>query len=361
MKFDPKKRSPGFWLFAGGVTILVLWIATVIPRVVTLKDKNERFLNQRIPAWMPPAGEPPAGVALPDTQTIDWRSLSTSVDASGVRIVDYDAAGQRGVSGVQRNPYNVAAFGVYSARQYLKSGSVTELLLALRQFHYVESSGRSVVVAGESTTVWCADFDLGYQYNARAPWRSAYFQIHSLNALLWATWLTGNDRYTRLALASVVPLGSPVSDGGLAFVTENDGLFFQEVVTTPLHHILNGHLNTLIGLYRFADYTGSAEAREIFERGVRGTIDFLPRYDKYGYSLYSLSPEPGLRNHFNVANPTYHHLHVTQLRTLYDLTGNPIFREYADKWDDESGGIFDIAWTALFIMFKDVMKLKKAL
>ncbi len=356
-----KKRSPAFWALVASASVLAFWVATVIPRVVMLKNQSARLIGKPLSAWTPPLHDSPPATELPDTGDVDWQSLSTWVDDQGIRVVDYDAAGQRGVRGMRRNPYNIAAFGIHSARGYLKTGSETELLLAMRQFQFLEKSGRKVVIGGESTTVWCADFDLGYQYNARAPWRSAYFQIRCLDAILWAAWLTGDERYSHLALASVLPLGRAVEDGGLACVTENDGLFFEEVVTTPLHHILNGHLSTLIGLHYFASYTGSAAAREIFERGVQGTLDFLPQYDKHGYSLYSLSPKPGLRNHFNIANPTYHSLHVTQLRTLYDITGNPVFKEYAEKWEGESGGAFDIAWTVLFIMFKDAMKLKNSL
>ncbi len=360
MNLNLKKRPPLFWALVALVTILILWVGSVIPRVIELRDAEERFLAGSIPVWTPPEPPPPE-VALPDTHNIDWRRLSPHVDEHGIYVVDYDAEGQRGVRGIQRNPYNVAAFGIYSARGYAKSGDRTDLLLALRQFQFLAASARPVVVAGESTAVWCADFPLGYQYNATAPWRSSYFQIRCLDAMLWAAWLTGDPQYTQLAMGSIAPLGHPIEEGGLAVVTENGGLFFQEVVTTPAHHILNGHLTTLISLYYFAAYTGSAEARQIFERGVQGTLDFLPNYDKHGYSLYSLSPNPGLKNHFNIANPTYHQLHVSQLRTLHELTGNAVFKQYAETWHERSSGLFDTAWTGLFIMFKDVMRLKRAL
>ncbi|MEJ2722666.1 MAG: D-glucuronyl C5-epimerase family protein, partial [bacterium] len=107
------------------------------------------------------------------------------------------------------------------------------------------------------------------------------------------------------------------------------------------------------------EITGTDEETDIFERGVQGTVDMLPKFDRYGYSLYSLSPNPGLRNHFNIANPFYHHSHVILLRTLHELSGRRVFRQYADQWEAHCNGFFDTAWTMLYLMFKDVMRVVK--
>ena len=34
-----------------------------------------------------------------------------------------------------------------------------------------------------------------------------------------------------------------------------------------------------------------------------------------------------------ICSPFYHKLHIAQLRVMYDLFGDEIYREYADKWE----------------------------
>jgi hypothetical protein len=218
-----------------------------------------------------------------------------------------------------------------------------------------------ITIDGREGAVWCADFELGHPYNAKAPWRSAYFQIFAMNALVWGYALTGDTRYRDLARMGLLALGHTVEEGGLCHRTLNGGLFFEEVVSSPLHHILNGHLHTLVDLHDFRAFTEFEEADAIIAAGLRGTIDMLPYYDRYGYSLYSLAPHPGLRTRFNIANPYYHRMHSALLAKLHRLTDEELFGRYADKWDDECGRTFDTAWALLLIMSGDATRVVKSL
>jgi hypothetical protein len=87
----------------------------------------------------------------------------------------------------------------------------------------------------------------------------------------------------------------------------------------------------------------------------------LPYFDRYNYSLYSQAPNPGLKNHFNIANPYYHRAHVALLRRLGQLTGDRIFVKYSRRWDDRCGSAFDTMWAVALIMFRDAMRFVKSL
>jgi hypothetical protein len=265
------------------------------------------------------------------------------------------------VSGKRRNPANIAVFGIKCAKRYVEKHEVDDLLLAMRQFDYFVETATLANVAAQPGIVWCADFEMGYQYNVRAPWRSAYFQIFAMNALLWAYAITEDNRYRDLAHRGLLALSHGADEGGLCHRTRNGGFFFEEVVSDPLHHILNGHLHTLVNLYDFRSFTGLDDATPIIEQGVRGTIDMLPYFDRYNYSLYSLAPHPGLRNHFNIANPYYHRAHASLLRRLHRLSGEGMFGKYADRWEDRCGSAFDTLWAVLLIMFRDTMRFVKTL
>jgi len=338
---------------------LVVWVLTAIKRAREKKKSYVHFMKSPVPIWVPPK-QPAAGVVpFPAFDNVEWNAISGEVDNEGVHLVDYDALGQRGVGGKQRNPANIAAFGIKKAKRYLETGNTNDLTLAARQFQYLAGTATSVKFADAAGVVWCADFDIGYQYHVQAPWKSAYTQTFVICAMLWAHWLSGDRNYLDLYHRGLVSLGRTLDDGGLAYKTTDGGLFFEEVVSYPPHHILNGHLYSLLNLFRIHEITASEEAQRIFEVGVQGTVDMLPKFDKYGYSLYSLAPNPGLRNHFNIANPFYHHSHVALLRTLHELSGRRVFRQYADKWEKLCDGLFDSVWTTIYVMFKDIMRAVK--
>jgi hypothetical protein len=342
------------------VLAVAVWFFLVIPRAREWIDQCDDATNAPYPLWAPRPDMQPLRVELPPLEGISWAALSKEVDAEGVHVVDYDAIGQRGVSGKQRNPSNIAAFAIKCAKRHIETREEEDLLLAARQFRYFIDTARVVNIEGRSGIVWCADFDMGHHFNVKAPWRSAYFQIFAMNTLLFAYAITGASKYRELAHRGLLALGHSVEEGGLSYHTRNGGLFFEEVVSIPLHHILNGHLHTLVNLHDFRAFTGSDDATPIIEAGVRGTVEMLPHYDRYAYSLYSLAPNPGLRNHFNIANPFYHRSHVALLRKLQQLSGEAMFGQYADRWEDHCGGAFDTIWAASLITFRDVMKLVKS-
>jgi len=343
------------------IAALVFWGVRSLPRAREWIEKCDGATSGAFPQWAPPANMQPLGVIPPKTDGIDWGPLSREVDSDGIHVVDYDAIGQRGVSGKRRNPANIAVFGIKCAKRYVETQEVNDLLLAMRQFEYFAESARGANIEGHPGVVWCADFDLGHHYNVQPPWRSAYFQIFAMNALLWAYAITDDARYRDLARRGLQALSHTIDEGGLCHRTRNGGLFFEEVVSSPPHHILNGHLHVLVNLPDLRAFTGFEEATPIIEEGIRGTLDMLPYFDRYNYSLYSLAPNPGLRNHFNIANPYYHRAHAALLRRLGQLTGDKMFAKYAKRWEDHCGSAFDTMWAVALIMFRDGMRFVKSL
>jgi hypothetical protein len=342
------------------VAALLFWAARSLPRAREWIEQCDSATGA-LPAWAPPAGAQPIGVVPPVSAGIDWRSLSREVDAEGVHVVDYDAIGQRGVSGKRRNPANIAVFGIKCAKRYAEKRETNDLVLAMRQFEYFVETAMAANVGGRPAVVWCADFDLGHHYNVRPPWRSAYFQVFAMNALLWAYAITDDERYRDLARRGLLALSHAIEEGGLCHRTRNGGLFFEEVVSDPPHHILNGHLHVLVNLHDIRAFTGFEEIAPIIEEGLRGTHDLLPYFDRYNYSLYSLAPNPGVKSHFNIANPYYHRAHAALLRRLAQLTGDRIFAKYADRWEDRCGSAFDTTWAVALVMFREAMRFVKSL
>ena len=105
-------------------------------------------------------------------------------------------------------------------------------------------------------------------------------------------------------------------------------LWIEEYLVEPPSHILNGFVWALWGVRDFALWSRDAEAGAIFEEAVSTLQKNLGRYDAGFWSLYELTPA-GPRM---LASPYYHRLHVIQLHVLHRLTGQSVFREYAERW-----------------------------
>lgn len=90
--------------------------------------------------------------------------------------------------------------------------------------------------------------------------------------------------------------------------------------------VLNGHMFTLLSLYKYYNYTHDEKAKYIFDQGIIALKDNLPRYDNENFSHYDiLNTNPTFR---------YHYYHIKVLKQLYDITHEQIFLDYSKKWSD---------------------------
>ncbi len=343
------------------IFFLLIWFIFSIHRIIDLRAYYQSLQNEQINNFIIIPDSLKKNHTMPDFTRIDWQKFSTELDFEGIKVTNYDETGNRGISGIQRYPSSIAGYAEKNLQDYIKWGNEDNLLIALRQIDYLANEFKTVRINKEEVGLWYVNFDLGYQYNVKAPWRSGFNQVYCLEAMLYGFQITNDSNYIRLFGKGIKAYKYSTSEGGLSYSTKNGGLFFQEVVTSfPLHHILNGHMIALIKIHNCILFSGSSEAREIFNLGVIGLKDMLNLFDRYGYSLYSLSPNPSFVNHFNIASPAYHNLHIAQLRTLAQITGEKIFTEYADKWQSESGGIKEFFWITIYVMFKDIMRTVKS-
>ena len=66
-----------------------------------------------------------------------------------------------------------------------------------------------------------------------------------------------------------------------------------------------------------------------------------------------------LTNHFTLASPLYHRLHVDMLRVLHAIDGAPQLEEYAKKWEGCFGGLFDLGMRLAYAAFRDLVLIAK--
>lgn len=161
------------------------------------------------------------------------------------------------------------------------------------------------------------------QYKMKAPWISSLGQSACL--LLFARWYQLNGELRYLTLSEQFLHSFEVSETGLVFKYPDGEIAFEEY--PGLNHSpcpLNGSMNTLIKIHSYYNITKNQKALILYEKGIRGLERNIHLYSFLNYSKYDLRG--------NMAQISYHKLHLLQLNILYKISGSQILRKYLRLW-----------------------------
>ncbi len=161
------------------------------------------------------------------------------------------------------------------------------------------------------------------------PWTSAMSQGTALEALTRASKAStaeGNStaaaNYLSVAHQALAILEQAPPQG--VAVAEPNGTRFLLYSYNPNELVINGFLQTLIGLWDYWHASGDTEARGLFKAGSPEAQYELPSYDTGAWSLY----EPGQEDTLS-----YHQLVTGFLQQLCDRTGNQLFCAEASRFN----------------------------
>ncbi|HEX4107035.1 MAG TPA: D-glucuronyl C5-epimerase family protein [Solirubrobacteraceae bacterium] len=181
------------------------------------------------------------------------------------------------------------------ANAYWSAGENTDLQQAVAQMLSLASAR-----AGGLTWEYDFRFDGG-----SPPWTSGLSQGTALQVLARAAQRLNNpaliaDAHRALAIFTVPP------PAGVA-VTMPAGTWYAEYTYAPTDRILNGFIQSLVGLYDDAMLTGDPLAVSLFQAGDAEARAATPSYDTGAWSLYDQYGESDL---------SYHQLLTTFLQNL---------------------------------------------
>jgi len=202
--------------------------------------------------------------------------------------------------------------------------------------------------------VWPAQHALR-RYDLPEGWISGMTQGLVMSVLARAHQWTGQSEYARaLPLASrVLEISRAV--GGVRVEMPRGGLFFEEAPAQKDYHILNHTVFALFGLYDAWRVLNDARLGALFQQGLDGITSSLADYDTGYWSLYENGSRPTLENHFRLASPAYHALHVAELQAVYLITGQELFKRYATRWAQYARGSFALAMRLAYRVFRWTM------
>ena len=151
---------------------------------------------------------------------------------------------------------------------------------------------------------------------------SSMAQGEGISLLLRAYLATKDEKYFEAASRAKTFMLLPIEEGGVTRYAGED-VYFYEFTNTPL--VLNGWIFSLWGIYDYAKATDDGEARRVFAATVASLKKKLPEYDTGYWSRYDEKKR--------ISSPFYHSLHIAQLRVMYELTGEELFTQYAERWE----------------------------
>lgn len=195
-----------------------------------------------------------------------------------------------------------------------------DLYLADRKKNYKEK-----VLACADWAVKCQQENGGWSTfsyaNKKHPY-SSMAQGEGISLLVRAYILEKKENYRIAAVKAKKFMLLPIENGGTTLY-QGDDVYLYEFTYEPL--VLNGWVFSLWGLLDYLKVFDDDSAQIIYNKSLQTMKKTLPQFDAGFWSRYELGKR--------ISSPFYHKLLISQLEVMYELTGEKIFRDYADKFD----------------------------
>jgi hypothetical protein len=173
----------------------------------------------------------------------------------------------------------------------------------------------SIAVPRGGGLAWEYYFDFG---GGRPPWVSSLAQGTGLQAIARSAEKLGRMPELLPQIQKGLTLFEQSPPTGVRVET-GEGAHYAQYSYSPRLRIINGFVQSLVGLYDVAQITGDARAAQLFADGDRAARVEVPRFDTGAWSFYSrdaITRESDLH---------YHMLLRDFLSSLCDRTATPVY------------------------------------
>lgn len=114
----------------------------------------------------------------------------------------------------------------------------------------------------------------------------------------------------------------------LSYVDEHGYLWLEEYPTDHPAYTLNGMIFAMFGVYDYYRIFHDDKSKELLKASLTTIRRYIPDFrNKDGLSFYCLK--------HRVENLNYHRIHIEQLKLLYSITEDSVFKDYADMLQND--------------------------
>ena len=250
-----------------------------------------------------------------------------SLDENGVLIFDYGAA-YNGL-GKWHNPFFIARYAHALYRDWYNGGCIDEQMKLnfILQSTYLANN----YTDKNGMAYWSYPFANTY-FDVKSGWISGIGQSQIAGVLYRAYELTGEKKFRDVSAKAVETYLRPMDKGGVVTQSEK-GLWVQEVPDPNGRefNILNGHVTGVLGLQDVATLTGDKRLHSIVHKGIDSVRRHIRDFDAGFTSFYALEGKAGEGPKL-APRGGYNNLHIWQLKKLYEIDGDPVFRDMAVRF-----------------------------
>jgi len=242
--------------------------------------------------------------------------------------LQFDYGAHHGGLGKWANPFFDSNYALALYRDWLKSGCSDESLKAnfLHQAKWLASTAK---VNGDIAS-WPLPFR-DQNFDLEPGWISGIGQSRIAGVLLRAEAVTDDPELREIASRALHAYDVDIKEGGV--VTVDPEVTWIEEMADPKgrsYKVLNGHITGLSGILDFYEITHEQKWKTLFDRGVAAVKRDIPKFDAGFSSYYSLLMPSQKRPIAPLGD--YNPLHVSQLLWLYDKSNDPVFLDYATRF-----------------------------
>ncbi|MFW9965135.1 MAG: D-glucuronyl C5-epimerase family protein [Candidatus Sifarchaeia archaeon] len=275
-----------------------------------------------------------------------WRHWRNS---DGFPVTDYGY--QAGVYVGEQISMRLVSSNAIAYHEQWKAGNSSAEVFFNNMIDYILEHRKDIQVPTENgsrtITVWPYEFAI---WDLPKGWQSAMVDARVLNALALAYQEYGNSSLSTIIDQSIASFETPTYLGGNLLVLEDGTYWYPETVIPnelypdyPVPLILNGFLFALENMYHANEILNNTSLETVFNKGIISAAANLYRYDlpQYNWTLYHIAYPQKL------ASNSYHNIHISLTRQLYEWTNVSIFDTYSTKWESYTSRPF-FTWEEIF-------------
>jgi heparosan-N-sulfate-glucuronate 5-epimerase len=271
--------------------------------------------------------------SLIDYYSFDF--LTTSITVIAEPIPDDDGVIMYNYPEIEDSVYNpliLSSWGLEYYTKYENSGDKESKEYFINTANWLVDNAK--YKEGGKYSIWEYDFTWPWYDGVTPPYYSGYAQAIGIVVLARAYDLTNNEMYLDEANKAFQAFLVDYNDGGVMTIEDDNSnsIFIHELVKPGFQktYILNGHTGSLLHIWQYYELTTNPQAKLIFDKGINYLKYNLYKYDNGSWSLYDQTLIDKLPN---LSSDVYHKIHIDHLNALYDITGEQILKEYADRFN----------------------------
>jgi hypothetical protein len=267
-------------------------------------------------------GEPPADALVHQYDGAGCGGVK--FDGDGVAMATYPTIG------AQYNPTTIAQVAIGCFVNYKRYKNSDYRSIYLNQIKWLINHAVEV-----SPDLAAYDYPFAWNYGLAPGWHSGLAQGQAISALIRYYYDTGDKGVLPLIRRLKNFMLLPVEQGGVSTISPEGGLWIEEFPSTPHSFVLNGFISAVFGLY---EYTRLFHDEEEAQRQLVAAVESIKRslryYDNGHWMFLDRHSTP-----YPQANDDYAFGYGIQARTLWEVTGDPVFLAASLRWKSFLGDV----------------------